>query len=158
MILSRTQKRDLNMNAKEEADKFNAEMNQQCGNSEKVAMALGAGIKSIFEKEKPSLDDFANLFLNGMSALRAQIIFEVLMKVSNDGKAFSVPNNGEHLKELMAIFAMHAARYANATLADFKDVVEKVAPDRVAVEMIDDPNDPRINPTPASAPEGSTVH
>lgn len=75
-------------------------------NSQKVATALAACVMAFVtkpEKDRQSLEVFADVMTKGCSAIRGSVIIETLMKVSNDGKDFSIPNDGERFKERVSM-------------------------------------------------------
>lgn len=146
---------------KEKFDKLNEESNREGSNSVKVAIALGLAVRHVLtppDKKEPDLDVFSTVLAKGLGAMRAQIISEVLMKISDDGKVFSIPNNGEDFKTHVALFTALANSFADHTIMDFMKKAEEVSGGMIKSELVDK-TDPRVGGAPApSAPHGSTVH
>jgi hypothetical protein len=145
---------------KAEFEKLNEDFNRDGSNSQKVAAALGSAVRYVLtppEKGEPDLAMFVEVFTNGLVALRAQIISETLLLISDQGRAFSVPNNAEDLKASLAMSTMLANQYADATIMTFMKKAEEASKGMIKTELVDK-GDPRVTPTPPSAPQGSTVH
>jgi hypothetical protein len=108
------------------------------------------------EQEKRRTEDLSKVWVLGASAFRMQIIMDLFKVLTEEGKVFNVPNNGEELKYLLMMAMFHGGKHADEATKKFMDFVSKEFPERICYEMTS-ADDPRVAPYPSPAP-GEKLH
>ena len=141
------------MNESEKQKELQERLNKQ-SNEYKVAVAMTVAVDSIYKKylamerteenEEKMAKEVSDIWTDGLKAFRAQVSSALLLVLSDQGKAFNVPNNAEAIKTKLIMFAMLIGKTADEDTLAFMAKAEKAAPDRIGYEMTDC-DDPRVS-------------